>query len=76
MFNEIGVKIAVALTLLQIRIKEFFNDEDGEVNIISMIIILAIAIALAIILRKQLKALFDSIWSSINTDTSSALENY
>lgn len=76
MFKELSLKLAVAETELQRRFEEFFYDEDGEVNIIAMIVLLAIAIALAIVFRSSIKKLFDTIWTNISTDTNSALGNY
>lgn len=76
MFKELGLKLAVFETELQRRFEEFLYDEDGEVNIIAMIVILAIAIALAIVFRSSLKSLFDQIWGNINDDVSGALGNY
>jgi len=76
MFKKLSLKLVVAETELQRRFEEFFYDEDGEVNIIAMIVLLAIAIALAIVFRSSIKKLFDTIWTNISTDTNSALSNY
>lgn len=47
------------------KVQRFLKDEKGEVNIISIIVILAIALALAVIFRNQIVKLFDQIWGNI-----------
>lgn len=76
MYKELCIKLAVAEAELQRRVNEFFYDEDGEVNIIAMIVILAIAIALAVVFREQLKGLFDRIWGAVTSNANSALDTY
>ncbi len=52
------------------------KNERGDTNIVAIIVILAIVIALAIIFKDSIKALFDSIWGSIEDDVDSATGNY
>lgn len=49
------------------------KNEDGETNIIAIILILAIVIALAIIFKSQLSSLFNKIWSSLFDNVDSVL---
>jgi len=58
------------------KVKSFMSKENGETNIIAIIIILAIVIALAIVFRSQLKALFDQIWLSIFGNVDKATDTY
>lgn len=76
MYQELCIKLAVAEMELKRRFVEFLYDEDGEVNIIAMIVILAIAIALAVVFRTQIKQLFDRIWGAISQSTGNALQGY
>ena len=76
MYKELCVKLALAEAELQRRFNEFMYDENGEVNIVAMIVILAIAIALAVVFRKQIKELFDNIWKAITDNTTGALETF
>lgn len=47
-------------------LEEFFFDEEGDVNILSMVILMAIAVLAAVAFRKQLKILIDNLFLSIN----------
>lgn len=76
MLNKCLVKLTIARFMLKEKMSEFLHDENGEVNIIAIIIILAIAIALAIIFRNQIKDLFDSIWGAINGAKDKAIQEY
>lgn len=76
MLNKYIIKMQTAALDAIRKIDELVHDEKGEVNIIAIIIILAIAIALAIIFRQQIKALFDKIWGSIQSNSDDALTKY
>lgn len=76
MLNKCMVKLVIAKMMIKEKMDGFLHDEQGEVNIIAIIIILAIAIALAIIFRKQIKDLFDQIWLAINGSTEKATKEY
>lgn len=59
----------------RIFINKFLYDEEGDVNIITMVILIAIAVALAALFRKNIKALIDSLFKSINDNSSSLGES-
>lgn len=50
---------------LKAKAVDLVKKENGETNIIAIILILAIVIALAIIFKSQLSSLFNKIWSSL-----------
>lgn len=56
------------------KTKETLKDEQGDTNIIAIIIILAIVIALAIVFRNQIMALFNKIWNSLFDNVSNAID--
>ena len=66
MYNECMMKVQLAAMKAKCKIDEFLYDENGEVNIIAMIIIIAIAVALAIAFRTKIKELFDKIWTNLD----------
>ncbi len=70
-------KLASMLLVQGIMLQEKFNklmkDENGEANIIAIILVLAIVIALAIIFRTQLTALFNKIWASLFSNVDNVL---
>lgn len=58
-------KMYVKAMLASKDVKAFIKNEQGDTNIIAIILILAIVIALAIVFRSQLTALFNRIWSGL-----------
>lgn len=56
-------------------VKNFFVDEEGDTNIISIVLILVIVIALAIAFRKNIAALINGIWKKIFTDAGGSVES-
>lgn len=63
--SKIAAFICLKKLMVEEKISELLKNEDGEANIIAIILVLAIVIALAIIFRNQLTALFNKIWSSL-----------
>ena len=53
-------------------VHDFFTTEDGDTNFISIIIVLVIVIALAALFRNNIKAMVQSIWTSISTNFNKA----
>lgn len=63
--NELANKIYFKGLALKAKVMELCKKENGETNIIAIILILAIVIALAIIFRNSLQSLFQKIWNSV-----------
>lgn len=55
----------------RIFINKFLYDEEGDVNIITMVILIAIAVALAALFRKNIKELVERLFLSINQHSES-----
>jgi len=53
-------------------LKNFFTTEDGDTNLISIVIVLVIVLALAVIFRKNIATLVNNMWTQIFTDANSA----
>ena len=49
-------------------LEEFFFDEEGDVNILSMVILMAIAVLAAVAFRIQLKDLLEKLFLAIDTN--------
>lgn len=43
----------------------FFHKEDGEANIIAVILVLAVVIILAVVFKDNIASIFNSIWTNI-----------
>lgn len=48
------------------KVNNAFRKEDGAVDIIAIVILIAIAVALGILFRKQLQQLFSDLWDKIS----------
>lgn len=53
-------------------LQKFFTDEEGDTNLISIVVVLVIVMALAIIFRKNIAAVVNAMWEKIATDAGSA----
>jgi Flp pilus assembly pilin Flp len=51
-------------------IKEFLLDEDG-MGVVEVVLIIVVLVAIAAIFKKQIVALVNNIWTSINKDAKS-----
>ena len=56
------------------RALKALKKENGEANIIAIVLILAIVIALAIIFRKQIMNLFDTVWGALFDDVEEVIQ--
>ena len=54
------------------NVKEFFTTEDGDTNLISIVLVLVIILALAVIFRKNIALLVNNMWTQIFSDANSA----
>ena len=53
-------------------VKDFFTTEDGDTNLISIVLVLVIILALAVIFRKNIATLVNNMWAQIFSDANSA----
>lgn len=51
---------------------DFFTDERGDTNLISIVVVLVIVMALAVVFRKNIAELVNNMWKSIFSDANSA----
>ncbi len=68
----LDMEIAVKNGLLKTKekavdvMKDFFTDENGDTNMISIILVLVIVIALAALFRKNIASMVSAMWESIS----------
>lgn len=58
------------------RVAKLMKKENGEANIVAIILVLAIVIALAIVFREAIGNLFTTIWAKITGNVDSATSTY
>lgn len=68
--NKLYLKALAA----QNKVVKLMKDEQGETNLVAIILILAIVIALVVLFREKLVGIFDQIWSKIGGDVGTALK--
>ena len=57
----------------QAKVEGFFRKEDGEVNIIAIVVLIGIAILLALIFKDRIAALINSLFDTIDTNAQNAV---
>ena len=57
----------------QMKLREFCEKEDGDVNIVSIVVLIGIAILLAIIFRKHIENLLNTLFGQIENNASNAI---
>ena len=62
---------------LIIRGKVLFNrflyDEEGEVNVVSIVVLIGVAVLLAVVFKKQAKKLIETLFRAIGTSAGTAI---
>lgn len=58
----------------KLKLREFFTKEDGEVNIVTIVVLIGIAVALAIIFKNQITALLTTLFGTITEQATKAVE--
>lgn len=65
-----------AAFMAKMRLRAFMTKENGEVNIIAMVILIAIAFLLAVLFRKQIGIVIDKLFSAINGNIDNVTESF
>ena len=62
---------------LKIRGKVLFNrflyDEEGDVNVVSIVVLIGVAVLLAVVFKKQAKKLIETLFEAIGTSAGTAI---
>jgi ABC-type Mn2+/Zn2+ transport system permease subunit len=65
--------IIVLAAFAKARLREFLTKEDGEVNIVAIVVLIGIAIVLAILFRNQITGLLNSLFGQVNESAKNAI---
>ncbi len=57
------------------KMHAFLTDDDGDVNIVSMVVLIGIAVLLAIVFRDAIKSLITSLLKTIEKNATDAVNN-
>ncbi len=60
------------LLTLKLRAEEFFTNEDGDTNIVSMVVLIGIAVLLAIVFKDAIAELIQNLLDAISGNATDA----
>ncbi len=66
-------KLDSLLFMAKYRLRAFLTDEDGDVNIVSMVVLIGIAVLLAIVFRDAIKNLINNLLATISGNATDAV---
>lgn len=58
---------------LSLLLQDFMTDEDGEVNIVTIVVLIGIAVLLAIVFKENIKNLLTNMFKTIGESSTNAL---
>ena len=73
MFRKFDKMVTRAYFAAQNKFQEFVRKENGDVNIVSIVVLIGIAVLLAILFRKAITNLLNNMFNKINNSTNEAL---
>ncbi|MBD5544094.1 MAG: hypothetical protein HDR01_07635 [Lachnospiraceae bacterium] len=68
MFYRLDAMLATKIFQAKEAMRNFVKNEDGDTNVISVIIILVVVIGLAVTFRKNILQITTDMWEKINSD--------
>lgn len=66
-------KLDTLLFMAKYKLKTFLTDENGDVNIVSMVVLIGIAVLLAIVFRDAISNLIKSLLNTISGNATNAV---
>lgn len=64
----LGVRLWSVVDKARIKFEGFLRDERGDVNIVSIVVLIGIAVLLAIIFKERIEGLVKSLFDTISTN--------
>lgn len=61
------------LATIRMKIQSFFTKEDGEVNIVAIVVLIGIAVLLALIFKEQIEKLLTTLFGTIEQNANEAV---
>lgn len=59
--------------MAKFKLKEFFSDEKGEVNVVAIVVLIGIAVLLALLFREKIEELLVKLFGIINLTVDQAI---
>lgn len=59
--------------MVKFKLKEFFSDEKGEVNVVAIVVLIGIAVLLALLFRGEIEKLLVHLFKTIDGTVQQAI---
>lgn len=59
--------------MAKLKLRDFFSDEKGEVNIVAIVVLIGIAVLLALIFKEQIEGLLETLFGTITENANNAV---
>ena len=59
--------------MAKMKVRQFFSDEKGEVNIVAIVVLIGIAVLLALIFKGQIEDLLETLFGTITENANKAV---
>lgn len=60
-------------TMAKLKLRCFFSDEKGEVNIVAIVVLIGIAVLLALVFKGQIEGLLETLFGTITENANKAV---
>ena len=60
-------------TMAKLKMRSFFSDEKGEVNIVAIVVLIGIAVLLALLFKEKIEELLGSLFGTITENATNAV---
>lgn len=70
MFNALFLSYA---NVAKTKIKNFFTDEKGAVDIVAIVVLMGIAVLLALLFQEQIEGLLNTLFAAISGNATNAV---
>lgn len=74
MLLEFEVRMRNQLWKVGEEVRRFVREEEGDTNVISIIVVLVIVLGLAIVFKDKIKELVDTLWNSVTDNANKATQ--
>lgn len=74
MMNRVDKWIWTAQWKAKNLVKDFFYNEEGDVNIVSMVVLIGIAVLLALVFKEKIKELLEKLFTAISGNADKAMQ--
>lgn len=75
MLKNLDAKLFCMSVVAKEKVKEFLTKEDGDVNIVSIVVLIGIALILAVTFKEKIRNLLNNLFNSINNNANNVMND-